>query len=220
MKNKTTVMAAAILFFAASAFAQVQVSKEPRHKKVLENKYIRLLNVWIQPGDTSLFHIHSTPSVFLILTTATTVSQIMGGEWEKGRYEAGYSWYRSFFQDTLIHRVGNSDTVPFHVTDVELLSSFDPGTKRSALPLPLLYENEKVFAYRLTREGIVTEKITDRGPMLAELVAGDGISYVDAATQQEKEIKAGNYLYIEPGAPFYFRFKGKEKPDMVLFEIR
>jgi len=50
--------------------AQVQVSKEPMHKKVLENKFIRLMNVWLQPGDTTMFHIHSTPSVFLHFSNA------------------------------------------------------------------------------------------------------------------------------------------------------
>jgi len=176
-----------MLFSFTVSMAQVQVSKEPRHKNVLENKYIRLLNVWIYPGDTSLLHIHSTPSVFLIFTEANTVSQTKGGKWEKGKNVAGHSWYRSFFQDTLIHRVGNCDTVPFHVTDIELLSSFD----------------------------IKTEK-----PIIAAVVAGDEVFYVDASTGKKKEIKPGDYLYIEPGAAFYFSFIGKEKLNMVLFEIK
>ena len=68
MKNKRAVLLGIILLSSFVLTAQVQVSKEPRHKKVLENKYIRLLDVNIPPGDTSLFHIHSTPSVFLHFT--------------------------------------------------------------------------------------------------------------------------------------------------------
>jgi hypothetical protein len=220
MKNKPAFFIAAILFFSCAINAQVQVSKEPRHKNVLENKYIRLLDVWLQPGDTSLFHIHSTPSVFLIFTTTNTISQIKGSQWEKGKNDAGYSWYRSFFQDTLIHRVGNCDTVPFHVNDIEILSSYDNNTRKTALQFPLLYENEKVFAYSLTKNFFTTGTISNRGPMIAELVAGDMVYYTEAATGKKKEVKAGGYLYIEPGASFSFSFKGKEKLNMVLFEIK
>lgn len=220
MKNKIAAFLTAILFTSLSISAQVQVSKEPLHKKVLENKYIRLLNVWLQPGDTSEFHIHSTPSVFLILTEANTVSQIKGGPWEKVKYVAGYSWYRSFLHDTLIHRVGNCDTVPFHVTDIEILSSYGSGPSKNALPYPILYENEKVFAYNLKQNSFTTEIISNRGPIIAELVAGDRVFYSDAGTSKKKEMKAGDYLYIEPGTSFSFSFKGKEKVNMVLFEIK
>src|SRR6186997_2084863 len=76
--------------------AQVQVSNEPRHKKVFENNYIRLLDVWLQPGDTSLFHIHSTPSVFLYFSGNTIGTQEKDGDWVKEKTVAGKTWYRSF----------------------------------------------------------------------------------------------------------------------------
>jgi len=220
MKNKIVFVLTVFLFYSFAVQAQVQVSKEPFHKNVLENNYIRLLNVWLKPGDTSLFHIHSTPSVFLVFTTANTVSQIKGGDWENVQYVKGSSWYRSFFQDTLIHRVAMSDTVPLHITDVEILSSFDTRTERTPLEFPLLYENEKVFAYTLTKNSFTTSIINNRGPMIAGLVAGKDVHYINSATGKKKEIKAGDYLYIAPASSFYFSFKGKEKSNMVLFEIK
>ena len=47
-----------------SIFTQVPVSEEPMHRIVFQNEYIRLLDVWIEPGDTTKFHINSTPSLF------------------------------------------------------------------------------------------------------------------------------------------------------------
>ena len=38
--------------------AQIPVSIEPRHHKVFENEYVRVLDVHIVPGDTTLFHKH------------------------------------------------------------------------------------------------------------------------------------------------------------------
>ncbi len=220
MKPKTNLLLAILFLHTAVLTAQVQVSKEPMHKKVLENKYIRLLDVWMQPGDTSMFHIHSTPSVFLIFTNTTTISQIKGADWEKGQNVAGYSWYRSFIQDTLIHRVGNADTVPFHVTDIELLSTYKPTTQTKALPFPLLYESERVFAYQLTDSSFNNKLISNRGPIVAELVAGEEVIYYDAIRKRSTHIKTGKYLYIKPGSTFYFNASGKEKMMLVLFEIK
>ena len=72
---------------------------------MIENKYIRLLDVWLQPGDTTGYHIHSTPSVFLHFTTTWTGSQIQGRDWVKSQSIAGYAWYTSYIPDSVIHRV-------------------------------------------------------------------------------------------------------------------
>ncbi len=208
------------LLIQTSILAQVQVSKEPLHKNVLENKYIRLLDVWMQPGDTSLFHIHSTPSVFLYFSSTNYVSQIKGAVWVKDKSVAGFSWYRSFFRDTLIHRVGNCDTVPFHVTDVEILSSYDTLSWKQALPFTVLFENERVVAYKLTNSSFNKQIIKDRGPMIAELVSGEGVILNNAKGKELFKIKNGKYLYIKPGTSFYFSVLGKEEINMVLFEIK
>lgn len=220
MRYKTNLLPAIFLLQTVMLSAQVQVSKEPMHKKVLQNKYIRLLDVWIQPGDTSLFHIHSTPSVFLVFTTTSGVSQINGADWKNDQYAKGQSWYRSFFRDTLVHRVGNTDTVPLHVTDVELLSTYQPGVTLNALPFPVLYENERVFAYQFTDSSFNHSLIANRGPMVAELVEGEDVMYYDVKRKKSTMIKAGKYLYIKPGSAFYLKAQGKEKMLLVLFEIK
>ena len=220
MYNKTTFLSTALLLQTLVLTAQVQVSKEPRHKKVFENKYIRLLDVWMQPGDTSMFHIHSTPSVFVHFTTTVVCSQIKGKELVTAKNTQGYAWYRSFVNDTLVHRVSNCDTVPFHVTDIELLSPYNPAKKNKALPFPLLYENERVFAYQLTDSSFNNKLISNRGPIVAELVAGEDVIYYDSIRKRSTNIKTGKYLYIEPGSSFYLTAGGKEKMMLVLFEIK
>lgn len=67
---------------------------------------------------------------------------------------------------------------------------------------------------------IIPPIISNRGPIIAELVAGDGVFYVDATIQQLKEIKANGYLYIKTGESFVLDFQGKEPVNMVLFEIK
>jgi len=174
----------------------------------------------MQPGDTSMFHIHSTPSVFLHFTTTVVCSQIKGKEWVTAKNTEGYAWYRSFVNDTLVHRVSNCDTVSFHVTDIEILSSYKPTTQLNPLPFTVLFENEKVFAYRFSSSSFNKQIINGRGPMIAELVAGNEVICHDTRNKKSTKIKTGKYLYIKPGAAFYFSATGSAGINMVLFEIK
>ena len=220
MKNKITCFFAALLFCSSLLTGQVPVREEPFHHNVVENKYIRILDVRIKPGDTSLFHIHSTPSLFLHFTSTLVCVQIKGAAWTTSKNKEGNASYRSFVNDTLVHRVSNCDTVPFHVTDIEILSSYKPATALTPLPFTVLFENEKAIAYRLTGTSFNNQLINGRGPMVAELVAGDVVTCYDTKSKRSTTIKTGKYLYLEPGSSFYFSAKGNEKNNLVLFEIK
>jgi len=220
MRNRIVALSITTFFFLTAVTAQVQVSEEPRHVPVLVNNYIRLLDVWLPPGDTTWFHMHSTPSVFLHFTTTAIASEAEGEDWVSEQSVPGKAWYRSFTPDTLIHRVANVDSTPFHVNDIEILSYYDTLTYRRKLYFPLLFENERVTAYSLTRKYYATGIVKDRGPIIAELVSGDKVYYTNTVTNQKTEIRAGEYLYIDPGSSFYFSFKGNQPVNMILFEIK
>lgn len=220
MCTKKAAFTVAYMIFSLVLPAQVQVRKEPRHNNALENKYVRLLDVNIPPGDTSLFHIHATPSVFLHFTNTVVCSQVKYKEWITAKNIQGNASYRSFVDDTLVHRVSNCDTVPFHVTDIELLSPYNPAKKLQALPFTLLFENDKVFAYRLTGETFSNQVIKNRGPMIAEMVAGSEVALFNEKGKEISQLKAGKYAYIKPGAVFYFSAMADKEINMVLFEIK
>lgn len=208
------------LLLCSTIRAQVQVSKEPMHRPVLENKYIRLLDVWLQPKDTTQFHVHSTPSLFVYLSSGSISSQVKGGKWIKDQAETGKAWYRSFTPDSLVHRVCNSDSLPFHVTDMEILSSYAPGSNTSSMPFSMLFDNEKAAAYELTNADLNGQIIQDRGPLIAQLASGDGVLFHDVPSNEKKELKQGQFLYINPGSYFSFTAVGAAKINLVVFEIK
>jgi hypothetical protein len=220
MNRKTKLLLTILCMYTAVLSAQVQVNKEPRHKKVLENKYIRLLDVWIKPGDTSMWHIHSIPSLFLYFTSTDVCVQVKDNAWTKNRNVEGNASFRSFINDTLIHRVSNCDTVPFHVTDIEILSSYKPATQLTPLPFTVLFDNEKAIAYRLSGTSFNNQLINGRGPIVAELVAGDEVVCYDTQHKRSTTIQAGKFLYLQPGSTFYFSAKENKKINLVLFEIK
>lgn len=202
------------------ANAQVQVRREFHHKTVFENKYVRVLDVNIKPHDTTLFHIHSTPSVFLLFTNTITASQIKGQGWVKGKSVAGSASYRSFINDTLVHRVSNWDTVPYHVNDIELLSAYQANNQVKPMPFTVLFDNEEVIAYRLTDSSFNKQTIKNHGPIIAELVAGEGVVFHDINSKTSASLVPGKYFYIEPGRSFYLSATKKETVNLVLFEIK
>lgn len=209
----------ALLHLTVTTSAQAQVSEEPFHRPVIRNKYFRLLNVWLKPGDTTQFHIHSTPSAFLHYTKAMTGSQVKGGAWIHEVSDPGKSWFRSFAGDTLIHRVCNADTVPFHVTDMEILSVYQPEKEYKTFPLEMLYQNDTIAAYRGDRSSLSGELITERGPLLIQLVEGE-LAYENLPTGEKRTLKTGEQLYIQPGTFFSLRPAGKGNINVFFFEIK
>ena len=62
----------------------VPVHEEPRHHLVFEAPATRILDVQIPAGDTTLFHTHSDPILYVSMSQSQTRSQTLGGEWSGG----------------------------------------------------------------------------------------------------------------------------------------
>jgi len=221
MKKPFFLFLVATLFTCSVVTAQVQVRNEPRHHNVFVNKYFRVLDVNIPPHDTTLQHIHCIPSVILLFSNTVTATQLKGQNWVKSTSVAGTAVYRDFSKDTVIHRVSNWDSVPYHVTDIELLSVYDPKAARKPMPFKVLFNEEKAIAYRLTDTSIIEKKtISNRGPMIAGLVVGDEVVLHDDTHHKTISIKPGKETYIEPGISFYLSATSKKEIDLVLFELK
>ena len=138
-----------VVFSSLSTTAQVAVRNEPRHHNVFENDYVRILDVFLAPHDTTQFHVHNTPSVFVIYTKTATGSQLKSGQPTKDLSKAGSFWYDSLATPR-IHRVWNEDSVWFHVMDIELVgrSHNDPGVLKDPL-LQLSFEEQQANGYNL-----------------------------------------------------------------------
>lgn len=100
----------------------VPVEQEPYHRWIFENQYVRVLDVVLAPGESTLFHTHSHDSIAVRLTDSTVQEQPFGEEWRPAsRLLPGSSRYMQGTQTPYTHRVKNAGSAPFHVIDVELL---------------------------------------------------------------------------------------------------
>src|SRR6185436_18022460 len=201
--------------------AQVQVRDEPRHHNVFENNYVRLLDVFLGPGDTTQFHVHSTPSVFTTFTKTATGSQLISGQPSGDLSTAGRSWYDSLSRPR-IHRVWNEDTTWFHVMDIELIAE-KPHSSPPILPDPLkLYFNEPLAnGYRLQLEaGKHIELPMSASGYLLLSIGGAMIEYKVNDYTQHRVMKSGHYIWIEPGKSFSIKSDGESLASFVVLQLK
>jgi len=202
--------------------AQVPVRMEPMHHNIFENTRVRILDVHIPRGDTTLFHIHATPSVFLILSNVKTGSQVISEE-DRSLNPVphfGNIYFEGFYIKPRIHRVWNEDTAAFHVMDIELISK-----KYIAIDSPLhqeafvfLFEEKPVRGYQLN---LLPEKTVHILGRKADILAVLQTDFVQDIIINGRAFKRkGEFVYIPAETPVDFQNNGKQSAVFAFFEIK
>jgi hypothetical protein len=195
---------------ALTCSGQMPVSKEPMHHNVFENSFVRILDVHLLPKDTSLFHKHETPSVFIVLTAAKTGSEVTMEEVKATalRGDATIS-FEGFYITPRVHRVWNEDTSEFHVMDVEILNKKPQkmGSPLQQKDFKLLFDEIPVRAYRLTTPRGRNIKLRTESPYLV-IGLSDGTG--NAIVNKKLFHKKGDFVFIPAGR--FMEITNKEEP--------
>ncbi|MDP4150013.1 MAG: hypothetical protein Q8943_11405 [Bacteroidota bacterium] len=209
------------LLAVATGFAQepIPVRLEPRHHNVFENPWVRVLDVRIPPGDTSLMHKHETPSVFIVLGNTKTGSQVLV-EPARVQFSQESIWYESFASSPRIHRVWNSDTSIFHTIDLELPNKnpveIEPPLHRK--DMSVLFDEKFVRGYRLKveqRAGLYIPKRKAPIVVIGLDQAGGMVTVNDKIFVQK-----GDWLFVPAGAALKFSNKSGERQSFAVFELK
>lgn len=213
-----------LLAFSLLIKAQVPVSKEPRHHVVFENEKVRLLNVLLPPGDTTQYHVHSTPSVFICFTKTNTASQLMGRQSTSGISSAGTIWSENLSSPHIkTHRVWNLDTDTFHVMDVEILSK-NPGFSQKALETPhvqLTIDTPWARIYKI--ELAKSEQVTIKKHLSAYILVtiNNGmIEMIKNNTHNSLLLQPGTFFRIQPEEQFTLLNRSDTIMHFALVEVR
>jgi quercetin dioxygenase-like cupin family protein len=106
---------------AGTATDPVAVEQEPHHHVIFENQYVRVLEVVVDPGDTTLFHKHSLDNVAVQLNDAVIKRQFPGEDWVATPAKEGSAGFVAGTKTPYVHRISNTGATVFHVLDVEIL---------------------------------------------------------------------------------------------------
>jgi len=133
--------------------APIEIKGEAHHHPKFENEFVRVWDVTVPAGDTTLWHIHRNDNVVVTLGEArlrieTAVAAPAESLWKFGEVRFGKATY--------VHRAMNVGTTPFHNFTIELLKP-PAGAPAPSIPkepivtLPV-FENERVRVFEVTLE--------------------------------------------------------------------
>ena len=190
--------AALILLFTIISGRQdpVPVGKEPHHHFKFENEFVRVFDVLVEPGDATLFHVHSNDYVFVNLTNTRLKAQNLGGPAVDLPVNVGQT---VFTKGPITHRVANPDSVPFRNITVEILKTPPAPSEKSPLAgaagHEVVLENDRVRIERLVLEpGKSTGRHTHTLMSLGIAVTAAKVAYqTDDGKEQVAEFQAGDF---------------------------
>jgi hypothetical protein len=205
--------------------AQVPVSKEPRHHVVFENSKARILNVLLPVGDTSEYHVHSTPSVFIRLSNTKTGSQLINEQpIISGASIAGSVLFENLSVPNIrIHRVWNMDTSVFHVMDIELLTKDSGFTQKPFLSKYTQLETDTpwVRTYRIElakkEQLVIAEK---RRSFILVTVKDEKVNLSINKKAPVSFLSAGDFFWVNPGDRLTLINSGDSIASFALVEIK
>jgi hypothetical protein len=117
------------LLLATRLEAQLPVNREPHHKVILENSYLRLLEGNIPVNDTTAAHQHAANSVVIFLSHSTFGIQVIGDKPVITTVNTGDMKYVAYGDKPVVHIVWNQTPTPLHFFVVELAKH--PATRDS-----------------------------------------------------------------------------------------
>jgi len=206
----------------ASAQSAVPIEQEPAHRLVLQNDSIRVFDVWLPPGEDSLWHVHRHDGISVRLADATVDDQPKDGQAETFRLRRGAVAYGATLT-ARTHRVRNVGETAFHNIYIELLADPNVGKDPAAAAASdrrVEFENDRVRALRrVLAPGESTAMHTHAASAVAVLVSAGRleVSYPEG-TARTHDVKAGAVQWIGSGTTHALKNVGDAHIEIVDIE--
>ena len=189
MRLVTAISMAVVFIVPAAAQSPLPVEKESHHSVVLENAYVRVIDMILQPGEETLDHRHSRDTLQVMVGPSPMRIEVP----EKPPVtvparKPGDVGYVPFSKSPVTHRIKNLGTSTLHILEVELLSPSPAPPQTPFQPEGPTYkqilDNDRVRVFRrMLAPGETSGSHTHHRPYLGVNVAG------------------GDFLFEIPGQP-------------------
>lgn len=242
-------LALSVVRVLAQAPAPVPIAQEPRHRVVFESGTTRVHDVQIPPGDTTLYHVHDTPILYVPISRSQTRSQVLGDEWSRPPTAAPraseasssstapgaassvaqtatsasgrVSSIVSYVEKPVTHRVNNVGDSLFRLIAVVNRSA---GSDSGADDVSGLSEKPEVVNryYRAHRVTLAPGASTASHPHMTPVVVvqqAAGSVTVEGATTTELR-EPGTFAFHEGTGPHLIKNVGSTAVDVIEVELR
>ena len=127
----------------------VELSGEPRHHPKFENELVRIWDVTVPAGDTTLWHAHRIDNVVVSFGDVQLRIETLGRDPVESLWKFGEV---RFTKATYVHRAMNIGKTSFHNFTIELLKPPAGHTLAQVPGREPVLENERVRVFRVTLE--------------------------------------------------------------------
>ncbi|HTE46237.1 MAG TPA: hypothetical protein VK636_13380 [Gemmatimonadaceae bacterium] len=160
----------------------VTLDHEAKHHPVFANEWVRVLDVVVPSGDSTLYHVHPNDYVFVTFGDVALKAQAQGAE--KTDLVLANGEVR-ITMAPITHRVLNPSSNPFHNLTIELLKSSGVALAPVAAGVMVL-DNARVRVERIVLEpGQSTARHEHRGPGLDVGIAAGAVDVTNANGKTE-----------------------------------
>jgi quercetin dioxygenase-like cupin family protein len=203
----------------------VAAYEEPRHRLVFEKNDIRIFNTNIPAGDTSLYHFHKAPTMYVILNGALMRNQNLNEDWTDGNPDQigkpGQLLFRDYRAEPQTHRVNNVGKQPFQVIGVINSGTGNEdhsSTKASAAPE---VTNQWFSAYRVELDpGQSTDEHEHAKPVLIVQVNQGNSNVIEHEWPTAEKTVAGTWSWHDAGVEHQLRNLGRSKLELIEIEVK
>jgi hypothetical protein len=160
--------------------AQVPTHEEPLHHLVFEDETFRVLEPRIDPGETTLDHVHSQDAATVCISGSTMRNRLPGAEWGEpaSPCQLGEASVSERAGRPMTHQAQNLGSNPLRVVAVESLkeSGWSSTEPVSAQHTTVLKESRAFRIYEVRLGAGETTSHVHHRPTVAVLVSGNLIS--------------------------------------------
>lgn len=174
------------------AQAPVPIEKEPRHRQEFENDVVRLFDVFLPPGDVSLFHTHAHDTITVELSNDRFWTESEIGERRESTSKVGRVTANIDYTETpRSHRVGNAGKTPFHELCLEMMKAPTGSSKDKLLEGDMgrfskVLDNRYAIAYLIRlAPGESTGRHTYRRPALMVRLPDGAFEWIEEGSDRE-----------------------------------
>ena len=188
----------------------LEMWEEPRHQLVFSKDDIKVMDIRVPPGDTTEFHLHRYPTIYVVINRVIMSQQDFGEEWTPPSTVASpgidvsspgqiIDLSQQYITQNTYHRVANLDSSTFHF--IGILSTRD--SKEITDDPDMVLENEWFAAYRLELNAhSSSQQFTFDSPtLLIQYTKGES-HILEHKIRHSHKTEAGSFSWHESNTPF------------------
>lgn len=230
------VVGIAALWFVTSAAAQVSLADEPMHRAVYANADLRILDVLVPAGQSTLEHRHDRDLANVSMNPDAETRVHVPGQPAgpvRPRRPVGNTAVGQYADASMIHRIENVSQAPYHLFAVENLRTRDwsaAAAVTGALGTTLTNDSRAFRTYdvRMGRDTAQTSH-THAVPTIVVLVSGLVMSegpdakakaFAPASVGMKQLAEPGQWLLVPPGDTHHLVRLSNGEARVVEIEVR